>query len=253
MADAAAGFAADAGTALDGLRARGAARFDPVRFRFVEALGKRAGAFVGPVREALEARLREEIDALTRRFNEAECEAQSALAAALPRFPDAGEALRRHCEAGDFAAFRRCLVALEHRQSESPLTRFLAQLAAGQAHRDRTGPSPAAHEREAADELGSLQYFRDTWSRLNVDRQLAQAFAQAPENAGPLNSHHLVLRSLKLMRELSPHYLEHFVTYAEALLWLDQADTAARTPGKKPVGQGEGARKRKPRKATPEQ
>jgi hypothetical protein len=67
-------------------------------------------------------------------------------------------------------------------------------------------------------------YFRNTWSKLSVDRHVTQAIEQAPENAGPLNSHRLVLRSLALMRDISPDYLNRFVSYVDTLLWLDQAD-----------------------------
>jgi len=50
-----------------------------------------------------------------------------------------------------------------------------------------------------------------------------KATHRAPENAGPLNSHMLVLRTLGLMRELSPHYLRRFLSHTETLLWLEQA------------------------------
>ena len=48
--------------------------------------------------------------------------------------------------------------------------------------------------------------------------------AKVPENAGPLNSQHLVHRSLTLMRDLSPEYLNRFMSYVDALSWLDQAN-----------------------------
>ena len=72
-----------------------------------------------------------------------------------------------------------------------------------------------------------MQFFKRTWSRLSVDQRLAQSRASLPDNAGPLNSHHLVHRSLTLMRELSPDYLERFVGYVDALQWLEQANEAA--------------------------
>ncbi|HSW05521.1 DUF2894 domain-containing protein, partial [Aquabacterium sp.] len=37
-------------------------------------------------------------------------------------------------------------------------------------------------------------------------------------------SHALVLRSLTLMRELSPDYLSRFMSHIDALLWLEQAN-----------------------------
>lgn len=81
-------------------------------------------------------------------------------------------------------------------------------------------------------ELRSAQRFRETWERLDAEEAVVQATHRAPENAGPLNSHMLVLRTLALMRELSPHYLRHFLAQTEALLWLEQAQLKA------PAGKG---------------
>ena len=89
-----------------------------------------------------------------------------------------------------------------------------------------------------------MRYFRRTWSRLNVDRQLSRAHTQAPENAGLLNSHHLVLQTLAQMREISPEYLGHFHLLADTLLWLEQADlAAARRTRAQPGGEREQPRK----------
>ena len=85
-----------------------------------------------------------------------------------------------------------------------------------------------------------LRYLRSR----QVEQQLAEALAQAPENAGPLNSHLLALQSLKLMRDVSPGYLKRFVSYVDALLWLDQADNAGK-PAPKSAAKGEKDRKRK--------
>lgn len=71
-------------------------------------------------------------------------------------------------------------------------------------------------------ELETLDYFRKTWSRLSTDMQLRRSRDQVPTNAGPLNSSSLVHRALSLMREQSPAYLQHFLSYVDALSWLDQ-------------------------------
>jgi len=72
-------------------------------------------------------------------------------------------------------------------------------------------------------ELASVRRFRRTWNGQLALQQLAQATARQPANAGPLNSHMLVLRSLDLMRELSPDYLRRFLVQLEALQWLERA------------------------------
>ncbi|QHE77404.1 DUF2894 domain-containing protein [Hydrogenophaga sp. PBL-H3] len=93
---------------------------------------------------------------------------------------------------------------------------------------------------QAGPDLKSAQRFRETWSRICAEEEVTQAVERGPENAGPLNSHMLVLRTLGLMRDLSPDYLRRFMSHADTLLWLDQAHGRLKEPaGKtKPVKTG---------------
>ena len=72
-------------------------------------------------------------------------------------------------------------------------------------------------------DLRSAQAFRETWARICAEDEVVQAVQRGPENPGPLNSHMLVLRTLRLMSELSPDYLRRFMAHTETLLWLDEA------------------------------
>lgn len=155
------------------------------------------------------------------------------------------------------------VAALERRMQRAPeavqrvLRARLQQAWTGQAS---TGsPTPAAHTRAPSPlaqlnrdiaatappgrELRSAQSFRDTWSRICADDEVTQAVAQGPENAGPLNSHRLVLRTLALMRDLSPDYLRRFLSHADTLLWLEQAQSPGRP--KPPAAKPRPARTRK--------
>jgi hypothetical protein len=87
--------------------------------------------------------------------------------------------------------------------------------------------APAGHE------LKSAQAFRESWSRIATEEQVTNAVQRGPENAGPLNSHMLVLRTLGLMKSLSPDYLRRFVAHADSLLWLDQVGSPLKQPGVK--------------------
>jgi len=110
-----------------------------------------------------------------------------------------------------------------------PLAELVAHVARQKPHPvlgTRVAARPDAVDRPLP-EARTLQFFKRTWSRLSADQRLAQSRACLPENAGPLNSQHLVHRSLVLMRELSPEYLEHFVGYIDALQWLEQSNEAA--------------------------
>ena len=75
-----------------------------------------------------------------------------------------------------------------------------------------------------------IQLFRKQLSQISVQKQVTQAIAQAPQNAGPINSHMLVLRSLGLMRDISPDYLNRFMAHVDTLLCLDEAGKAKFTP-----------------------
>jgi hypothetical protein len=186
---------------FDALRQGGAQRLAPVRLRFAEALARRATAHAGAARQVIETRLQAVLAALDTLVAGSQAPAQGTAPARPPRGP-LGQLV-------DGAA----------RRQSAPVAGAPASLEAVPA---RAGP--------VADPK-TLQFFKRTWSRLSADQRLAQSLASLPGNAGPLNSHHLVHRSLMLMRELSPEYLERFVGHVDALQWLEQADAAAAQEG----------------------
>jgi hypothetical protein len=93
---------------------------------------------------------------------------------------------------------------------------------APQRHRQATR-APGARPR---DELASVSRFRRSWSAGRAQERVFAASLQKPANAGPLNSHALVLQSLELMQALPGDYLRRFVAYAESLVWLEQVGAA---------------------------
>lgn len=235
----------DPGVMIDALRVRGAECFDPVGFRFIEALARRAAAQGDAARRVLDRRLAKALAEYGERFDRAGGEADATLARESARFPEAAEALKQCYDAGDFGGLHRLLARLDAQGGSGPLAELLAHIRLHTQEGRHGGPAHATGGGiEPRGELRSMQYFRSTWSRLSVDRQLTRALAQAPENAGPLNSHFLLLQALTQMRDIAPEYLRQFMAYADALLWLDQADSS-RSPAQKSAGRGERDRKRK--------
>ncbi len=104
------------------------------------------------------------------------------------------------------------------KKATSPLAQLNQTLAAG----TQAGP-----------DLKSAVRFWESWSRICAEDDVTEAVERGPENAGPLNSHMLVLRTLGLMRELSPDYLRRFMTHADTLLWLEQAHGRLKEPAGK--------------------
>ncbi|CAN7658794.1 DUF2894 domain-containing protein [Variovorax sp. LjRoot84] len=176
---------------IDARRERGDHRFDPVRFRFIEVLAGRAAAYSGEARRILDDKV-------------------------LKLLAAYGEDLERaRCADGDIAG-----------QQDQPHRGALAALVDHVARHASSSRGDGA-----ALDSKTLSYFRNTWSRLSADRRLTQSLATVPQNAGPLNSRHLVHRSLMLMRELSPEYLHRFMSYVDALQWVDQANGGSASAG----------------------
>lgn len=217
---------ADRGAAFAALREAGADRFDPVRFHYLEALARRAERRSGGVRRMLDDRLAAALADFEQAFAQARDAARATIARVTPRHPLAADELAALFDAGDFGAIERRAAGLEKpdRPSLAELARHIEQ------HLPRD-EAPAG----ARPELKAVRYFRDTWAKLSVDRQLSHAIDQAPENAGPLNSHYLVLRSLEMMRDISPDYLNRFMSYADTLLCLDRAAERNKPAAKKPA------------------
>lgn len=204
---------------IDSLRAAGAARFDPVRLHYIEALVKRATAHQGSTRHLIDARLDKALEAFKERFDLARRAAGEALARGAEQYPDAANALQGLFDAGDFKGLQRLLATLKAGGQDASLGALVRQLE--QHSQDNVDSRPEVNAGSRA-ELKAIRHFRSTWAKLSVDKQVAQALQQAPKNAGPINSHMLVLRSLAMMREISPDYLNRFMSYADTLLALDQ-------------------------------
>lgn len=201
------------GAMLAAWRESGADRIDPVRFRAMEALARRAQRYAGPARRVLDARL-------------------AALA------DEYGDTVRR-------AAGKAGKPDSDPGAGPDPTPGALAALVA------RIRANAPADDTDGVARLG--EYFRETWVRVRARRELRHSVERVPENAGPLNSSHLVQRSLSLMGEVSPDYLQHFLAYVDALSSLERLQGAARAAGAaaREAVQGGGVRKvvrGKPRK-----
>lgn len=196
---------------LDSLRAEGAHRHDPVRFHYLEVLARRLPGQPVAVQQVLAGRLHAAVAVYAERARSAAGVAghsQAPAAPAAPAAPVASSALAQ-------------------------LNRDLSAQAQAQADVDMARAGHGA----SLPEMKSVRQFSAVWSQISAERQLAQALRRGPENAGPLNSHRLMLRSLSLMQSLSPDYLRRFLSQVDSLLWLEQAATkplgSAAKPGRK--------------------
>jgi hypothetical protein len=203
---------------LDAWRASGADRLYPVRFYFIDALHRRAAGHSGEARRILDERLSRLIEAYADDLRKSASKAADA---------DVDADANRAASPGE--ATPRTLAALID---------YIASQALSPSDNDGT----ASQRTPSYPELEVLDYFRETWTKVSTEKQFRQSLAQVPGNAGPLNSSSLVHRSLSLMRELSPGYLQQFLSYVDALSWMEQM-TGGSAPADKEAPRSASARK----------
>lgn len=179
---------------LDAWQEQRADRLDPIRFHFIDALESRANRHGGEVRRILDERLSRLLEAYAGDLERARSEGGDPGSAEQPR-KTAGGALGG---------------LLQHIADRTPAMGDAAAV-------DAAAPRPSSFP-----ELPALDEFRGIWAKVHSEGQLRQSLQQVPANAGPLNSGVLVHRSITLMREVSPGYLQHFLSYVDALSWLQQ-------------------------------
>jgi hypothetical protein len=221
IADAPLDSSPDFNALIDALRSAGADRFDPVRLHYIEVLAKRATAHQGSVKRMLDARLSEALTSFKERFDLARSDAGETLNRGMTQYPHAADDLERLFAAGDFKGLKRFIATLKAGEQSASLRALVRQL---EQHSAENADAHSERNAGTRSELKTIRNFRNTWSKLSADNQVAQALKQAPKNAGPINSHMLVLRSLALMRDISPDYLNRFMSYTNTLLSLDQSE-----------------------------
>lgn len=191
---------------LDAWREQQADRLDPVRFQMMEALERRATNHQGEVRRLLDDKL----STLIERYAGDLAKAATTAGAKTAQAADGGA-----------------------------LVELLEHIALSTATRDQiltahnvTPPSSSYPT------LDTLTEFKKIWSAVRTGSQLRQSLEQVPENAGPLNSGALVHRSIGLMRDLSPGYLQQFLSYIDALSWVEQINGSLSTTSEAPRATG---------------
>lgn len=214
--------------AMAALRQAGAARWDAVGMRYLEALDKRLNTLQGDVHKIVQQKFSLALTAFSARFVQAQAMAQAEMAIILAQRPEFTKELQRLYAAGHFRRLRQRIAQLRPPAEGDSLRHLVQTLKASPS--DAAGSSVPAQPQTRRAPLRAL---RQSLSKLSVDKQVSQALRQAPQNAGPINSHMLMLRSLELMRELSPAYLEHFMTYADTLLGLEH-NSMKKPPASKP-------------------
>ena len=180
------------------LQASGAAQFDALTWHYLDLLAQRAEQQQGLAQRMLIEKLEKSLTELQRRF---------ALASTTAN---------QNASASD-GSYETTTANKALRDGPSPLAELL------QAMQPQPPVANLTPSGEWQQENPRIQQFRKQLGRISVQKKISKAIAQAPQNAGPINSHMLVLRSLGIMRDVSPDYLNRFMAHVDTLLCLDQA------------------------------
>lgn len=232
-------------------RMQGVDKRDPARFHRIEALALRSRAYTGDVRRVLDERLKTLVDEFVQSHggtsvassDESRQTSQPASSPLAALTADIAQRVGTGERPAPAKAPDRGRVATPASQTQP--TRETAQpgsVSPVPQQRPVVSPSPMTvpvtptviSTDDAFEDLDVLEYFRETWSKLSTNGNLRQSLAQVPENAGPLNSSHLMHRALSLMHDVSPDYLRHFLRHADALSWLEDMETTG-VLGNKPT------------------
>ncbi|NIB42983.1 DUF2894 domain-containing protein [Pseudomaricurvus alkylphenolicus] len=196
---------------LQQLRSQSAHRFDPVRWRYIEALERRAREHKPTVAALVLGKAGSALDDYEHRWQCHLSVKNSDSEISEPQTTEPRSALRA--------------LTLELLQDDLQPQQTWQQMSFGDRLQQQeldllqkvdTGMSGAS-------ELKSVRLFRESLARVNASNRVAESVAKGPENPGPLNEHQLAIRSLRTLRELSPQYLNRFVSYMDTLFWLEKA------------------------------
>jgi len=219
--------------AIERWRAQNTAPVDAVGLAVVEALARRAQAHQGEARELLMQRIDERLAQL------ATARLPTPQADAAPRAPE----VRRTVLTGLSELIDRLGRPTAQRSSPPPSPRK------GPVRQNAAPVTVPVSDTTSSEPRNAVTAFKDTWSRLRAAQRLRQSLAQVPAMAGPLNSSHVMNRTLQAMHDLSPEYLDAFMLHVDTLLWLEQA-TGGALPlrAAAPAGEGRGIAGRPTRK-----
>lgn len=204
------------GEVIAALRQAGADKFDPVHMHYLEVMARRVSTHQGSVRRILDSKLKQAFGSFGERFAKEQRDAKA--------------------DIDDLSNLKTGM----HGTPLGELVRYVEQHSQPNMDGGFQASAPIRTE------LKTARYFRNTWSKLSVAKQVAKALEQAPKNAGPINAHMLILRSLAQMRDISPDYLNRFTSYVDTLLCLDQG-AMEKPPNAKIASNGQSGKKTKDR------
>jgi len=229
------------------LETKGADRFDPVRFCYIRAMARRSAGKSGLAHAGINRKITAALAEFQASFNTARKQAEDVVSNVCSKFPEAESKTRELFGNNEFGKVHSLEKRLNRRQRQPDLSELKNQvgqltpdlsesqnqfcvddllqqqeqdvIASIANPADQEGPQKQAKKTE----ITSLKRFKKTMAKMQSERLVTKAINDCPEHAGPHNSQMLAINSLAALREISPAYLERFVSHINTLIWLKQA------------------------------
>lgn len=238
---------------LNALREIAADHFDPTRFRFIEAMLRRAHEHSGSAREIIQRKALSALQEYRESFQRTQADAADIVAKLSAHSDDISAQAQALFDACNFTKLRRLQAQLAPTNPSASLTELNSQFGrdrpaqgTGPAHLDdvlrqqeqqitaAVTTAAAAQDTAACTdrptmqinsvELASGRQLRRSQEKSSARQRVRRAISDCPEGAGPLNPQRLVIRALTTMETLSPDYTNRFMAYVDTLLYLQQLD-----------------------------
>lgn len=240
------------GPALRILADSGAARYDPARSCYIQALAARAGQQRPVVADLLARKALRVLRDYRDDFAAARERARGWLDRVSAEAPGREAELAQAFVRGDFKWIERTAPNLLGQSRDADALSGLrwaaprgdiddepqqdGSLATALRQQDRELLQPA--DRQAAVERGSaaeaeldaMRRLRQSLQAHHAQQRVTRELRVGEEDRGPLNAQALVSRHLAMMHAISPAYARRFVAHMDTLLWLQRVSTS--TSGK---------------------
>lgn len=230
------------------LRLDGLENIAPVRFGYIQSLYQR----LSKPHNRLNIELIEKIQATAEQYladvNDYRCELNKTLKTIAKDFPQQADTANDLFEQSEFKKVEQLLARLIKRRAADKNIELLRQLTKSvnpatdgaskqqsasfdkelnqqeQSARQTKGEILSLNADGSGEQLvmQSMKHFRESMKHVAIDKIIARALTEGPENPGPLNPQMLAIKSLTQMRNLSPMYLRRFAAYIETMLWLEK-------------------------------
>jgi hypothetical protein len=234
---------------LDELDSGNVKNFDPIRFEFIQSLSSRLSRSQSNGNVELDEKIKVNTIRYLADLKLARTQAQASLDVIGADFPQQLDVAKLLFEHYKFTQLERLCKKLGRQKNSidqlGELHRLNLDINQKKAHFEKSEASdsiedllakqnriarPQINDADRIDtdgsgeqlELTSMKYYRKSLKHFDVDKIIARAINEGPENPGPLNPQMLAIRSLTHLRDLSPQYLRRFTGYIETLLWLEK-------------------------------